>query len=107
MKVVDRESTKLATKTPKLAITSLLSKNFVFERKWGFDKMGTFGQNPCLFGENGYPFYQEHTVQLVIAETHATPTAPYFHSRLCCGTQSPVFLQEALDLGENISGKKH
>ena len=63
MKMVDRESTKLSTKTPKLAITSLLSKNFVFERKWGFDKMGTFGQNPCLFGENGYPFYQEHTVE--------------------------------------------
>ena len=62
MKMVDRESTKLPTKTPKMAITSLLSRNFVFERKWGFDKMGTFGQNPCLFGENGYPFYQEHTV---------------------------------------------
>ena len=61
--MVDRESTKLTTKTPKLATTSLLSKNFVFERKWGFDKMGTFGQNPCLFGENGYPFYQERTVR--------------------------------------------
>ena len=62
MKMVDRESTKLPTKTPKLAITSLLLKIFVSERKWGFDKMGTFDQNPCLFGENGYPFYQEHTV---------------------------------------------
>ena len=65
MEMVDLESTKLTTKTPKLAITSLLSKIFVFERKWGFDKMGTFGQNPCLFGENGYPFYQEHTVEPV------------------------------------------
>ena len=62
MKMVGRESTKLPTKTPKMAMTSLLSRNFVFERKWGFDKMGTFGQNPCLFGENGYQFYQEHTV---------------------------------------------
>ena len=54
MKMVDRESTKLPTKTPKMATTSPLSRTFVFERKWGLDKIVTFGQNPCLFGENGY-----------------------------------------------------
>ena len=47
MKVVGRENTKLPTETPKTAITSLLSRNFVFWRKWEFDKMGAFDQNPC------------------------------------------------------------
>ena len=61
--MVDRQSTKLHTKTRKMMITWLLLQNCVFERKLGFDKMGTFDQNPCLVGENGYPFYQEHTVR--------------------------------------------
>ena len=46
MKLVGRESTKVPTKTPKTAMTSRLSRNFVFWRKWEFDKMEAFDQIP-------------------------------------------------------------
>ena len=62
MKLVGRESTKLSTKTPKTVITSLLSQNCVFPRKWGFDKMKRFGGNPYSLERTEFPFYREGTV---------------------------------------------